>query len=109
MSRSSRIVLALFLLPCACKALSHVGEPMAPLPTGQIDEAPPLHTGGPGPTAHGLQPGNATAAAIAAGIAIPTMGAGIVRTINSCAQPHASVVCLRGPMLAGEESPDAGP
>ncbi len=113
MSHSRRIALALVIvLFGGCKALSHIDKPMAPLPTGQIDEAPPLHTGGPGPTrpvnVFAPQPGNATAGAVAAGIGIATMGAGVVRTIESCAQPHASVVCLRGSVPAGED-PDAGP
>jgi hypothetical protein len=57
----------------------------------------------PSPGSHG----NPIAAGIATGVGLAVVGATVAKTVSACAQPDASLACLRGPGPADGLS-DAG-
>jgi hypothetical protein len=87
------------------------GSAPAGAAAGAGEDPPPLHTGGLSvlkghPDAPG-QHGSRVAAAVAAGIAAPVIGAIAVQTVANCASPDAGADCLAGPGPGGDVG-DAG-
>lgn len=109
--RLAVVLLAAFLPVLGCKSMFKQSN--TPPPRGDPDEPAPLHTGGLSvlsghPDAPGNH-GNPTAAAIATGIGVASLGAGGIATLAACARADASAGCLAGPGPAVVESDASAP
>ena len=113
-------MLALALASLSCKGFlrTFTPHPQPPPPPGAaLDEPPPSHTGGlgvlsvgPSGQGPGVSPGlhgDPVAGGIATGVGVLVAGATVTKTVAACAQPDASLACLRGPGPADNVS-DAG-
>jgi hypothetical protein len=114
-------VLALVMPSLSCKSFLRTvtpHPPPEPPPSAALDVPPPSHTGGlgvltvgpSGQQGSGGSPGshgNPVASGIATGVGALVVGATVTKTVAACAQPDASLACLRGPGPADSVS-DAG-